>query len=452
MSYIEFNHQGKAPNQGPNLGQGRPSGKGPFDPANAFASFKRSLIGFLLVMGPGLIVMEADNDAGAVSTYTQAGAQYGTHLLWLMLILLPITYFMQEMVARIGIAAGEGFSPLIYRRFGKGWGLFSQVALQLTNFFTLVTEFAAISLVAAQLGLPPLVVVPLAAVALILLVVTGTYLRWERIMVGLCLLDALWFIMAFVVKPRWDDVAVHAVVPTAPASGITSSWIFLVVAIIGTTIAPWQLFFQQSCVCDKGLQARDLKFARVDTFVGAFFTVLVAGAMMLVGDAMHRAGGKYDDPTQMADFLFGHYGSFVRDAILLMFLNAAVLGTTAVSLSSSWAYAEVKGWPHSLRQPFAQAKPFYLLYVGGVLASAFLVLIPNMPLQFVILAVQVLAAIMLPCSIVFLQFLANDRDLIGETFVNRGWNNLINWAAAGVLLVLSIILVVQAALPSLFTH
>ena len=159
-----------------------------------------------MVFGPGLIVMEADNDAGAVSTYIQAGAQYGTHLLWLLLLLLPISYFVQEMVVRLGIATGQGHAAMIYRRFGKWWGRFSLADLLLVNFLTLVTEFAAIALALDKMGVNPLLGVPAAAVALTALVLTGSYRRWERIVVFLCLLDLAWFAIAFRVHPAAGDV------------------------------------------------------------------------------------------------------------------------------------------------------------------------------------------------------------------------------------------------------
>src|SRR5579859_5381439 len=154
--------------------------------------WQRDLLTFLMVFGPGLIVMVADNDAGAVSTYTQAGAQYGTHLLWLLLLLLPVTYFIQEMVVRLGVVTGEGHARMIYRRFGKWWGRFSLFDLELVNFMTLVTEFAAISLAFSSIGVSPYVAVPLTAVGLILMVITGSYLRWERIAIILSLGDVMW--------------------------------------------------------------------------------------------------------------------------------------------------------------------------------------------------------------------------------------------------------------------
>src|SRR5664280_193533 len=153
----------------------------------------RDLLTFLMVVGPGLIVMVADNDAGAVSTYSQAGARYGTHLLWIVLLLLPVTYFIQEMVVRLGIATGKGHAAMIYQRFGRWWGLFSLIDLQLVNFLTLVTEFAAIDLALNKLGVDPRIGVPLVAAGLVLIAVTGNYRRWERIVVFLCLLDLAWF-------------------------------------------------------------------------------------------------------------------------------------------------------------------------------------------------------------------------------------------------------------------
>jgi len=248
------------------------------------SAWQRRTLTFLMVFGPGLIVMEADNDAGAVSTYRQAGGQYGLHMLWLLVVLLPICYFIQEMVARLGIATGKGHAAMIYERFGKWWGRFSLIDLLAVNILMLITEFAGISLALSALGVSPYISVPLSAIGLTMMVVTGSYLRWERIVIALCLMDLSWFVLAFMVQPHWAIVAHNSVAPAMPAGRITSSLVFLVIAIVGTTIAPWQLFFQQSCVAEKPLRFADLKWARLDTLVGAIFTVCVAGLMMLVGN------------------------------------------------------------------------------------------------------------------------------------------------------------------------
>ena len=414
------------------------------------SAWRGRVLRYLVVAGPGLIVMVADNDAGAVSTYTQAGAQYGTRLLWVLLALLPITYFVQEMVARLGIATGQGHARMIYQRFGTWWGRFSLADLMVVNFLTLVTEFAAVALAARGLGVPPAVAVPLAAVGLVLLVGTGSYRRWERMTLGLCGLSLAWFGLAWMVGPHWGAVLRDTVVPSLPAGGLTGQLVFVVIAIVGTTIAPWQLFFQQSCVADKRLRFADMGAARLDTFIGAVAVVVFAGCMMLVGDALHREGGTYQDPAQMAEALGGTLGWAGTKLILLLMCNAAVLGATAISLSSAWAWSEAMGGRSSLEARVSEAPGFYAAYAACVGMAAGVVLIPGAPLQAIILGVQVLAGVMLPSAIVFLQLLLNDKEMLGERFANRPWNNWVNWGCIGLLFALSLILAAQVLLPGLF--
>ncbi len=413
------------------------------------SKWTRNLLTFLMVFGPGLIVMVADNDAGAVSTYTQAGAQYGTHLLWTLLLLLPVTYFIQEMVVRLGIATGKGHAAMIYQRFGKWWGLFSLLDLEIVNFLTLVTEFAAIDLALTKMGVDPRFGVPLTAVGLVALVLTGSYRRWERIVVFLCSLDLAWFVVAYWLRPPVGQILKGALVPGIPPGGLTSSLVFLVIAIVGTTVAPWQLFFQQSCIADKRLRFADLNWARLDTLLGACITIVAAGCMMIAGYASKAHGFTFSDPAQMALDIGSFAGGFFKHSILLLMINAAVLGTTTISLSSAWAYGEVRGWPHSLQLPVRQAKGFYLVYLACVGAAAGLVLIPRAPLQLIILGVQVLAGVMLPSAIIFLQLLLNDKELLGE-YANTRWNNAVNWSIIVVLFALSLILAAQVAAPNLF--
>lgn len=411
--------------------------------------WQQQLLTFLMVVGPGLIVMEADNDAGAVSTYVQAGAQYGNHLLWILLLLLPITYFVQEMVARLGIATGKGHAAMIYSRFGKWWGRFSLFDLLFINFLTLITEFAAISLALSHLGVSPYIAVPVAAIGLVSLVVTGSYLRWERTVIVLCLIDILWFVLAARTHAPVADLTRNLLVLNLPPGPITGDLVFLIIAIVGTTIAPWQLFFQQSCVAEKRLRFADLKWARLDTLIGAIFTIAVAGAMMLVGTYGKHHGVRFDDPAQLANAIAPFAGQFMRKSILLLMVNAAVLGTTAISLASSWAYGEVMGWPHSLHKKIWEAPGFYAAYIVSIAAAAGIVLIPRMPLQVVIVSVQVLAGLILPSAIIFLQLLLNDHELLGEQWVNRKWNNWVNWSIIVLLFVLSLALALQVLAPNL---
>jgi len=417
--------------------------------------WQRTVLSFLVAFGPGLIVMEADNDAGAVSTYMQAGGQYGYHLLWVLLLLLPICYFVQEMVARLGIATGKGHAAMIYERFGKAWGRFSLFDLLAVNFLTLITEFAAISLAMRGLGVAPIISVPLSAIALVGLIATGSYRRWERIVVVLCLLDLTWFVTAALLHPAWHEALTQTFIPSLPHTGVTGDLVFLIIAIVGTTIAPWQLFFQQSCVAEKRLRFADLKWARLDTLIGAIFTVLVAGAMMLVGAFAYNHNISFTDPAQLAGSIAAilppRTGTFVHHALLLLMVNAAVLGTTAISLASAWAYGEVAGWEHSLHKKPSEAPAFYTVYALCVFAAAAVVLIPHLPLQVVIITVQVFAGLVLPSAIIFLQLLLNDHALLGDRWVNRPWNNWINWSIVAVLFALSIVLAAQVLLSNLFS-
>jgi len=426
-------------------------------PANAIRvrrPWQRTILSFLVAFGPGLIVMEADNDAGAVSTYMQAGGQYGLHLLWVLVLLLPICYFVQEMVARLGIATGKGHAAMIYERFGKAWGRFSLFDLLAVNFLTLITEFAAISLAMRGLGVAPIISVPIAAIALVGLIATGSYRRWERIVVILCLLDLTWFIAAALLHPNWSEALTNTFIPSLPHTGKTGDLVFLIIAIVGTTIAPWQLFFQQSCVAEKRLRFGDLKWARLDTLIGAIFSILVAGAMMLTGAFAYNHHIPFTDPAQLAQsiatILPHRSGIFLHHAILLLMVNAAVLGTTAISLASAWAYGEVAGWQHSLHKKPSEAPGFYAVYAICVFAAAAIVLVPHLPLQLVIVSVQVFAGLILPSAIIFLQLLLNDRALLGDRWVNRPWNNWVNWSIVAVLFALSLILAAQILIPNLF--
>ena len=392
--------------------------------------------------------MVADNDAGAISTYTESGARYGTSLLWVLVLLLPVTYFVQEMVARLGIATGEGLASIIYERFGVWWGRFCLIDLLGVNFLTLVTEFAAVALVARELGYSPFVAVPMAANGRILLVGTGSYRRLERMTLALCGLNLAWLVLAVLVRPDWGAAAFDSLIPAVPPGGITGDLVFLVVAVVGTTIAPWQLFFQQSCVADKRLRFADLGAARFDTAIGAVAISIFAACMMLIGDAMFRGGLRYDDPAQMATALEPWIGHTGRLVLLLLMLNAAVLGATAISLSSAWAWGEVMGWKNTLQARLSEAPGFYSAYAVCSAAAAILVLIPRAPLQAIIMWVQVLAGIMLPAAIVLLQLLLNDREMLGARFVNRPWNNAVNWTVITVLFGLSFVLAARALLPA----
>jgi NRAMP (natural resistance-associated macrophage protein)-like metal ion transporter len=239
-------------------------------------TWRARLLTLLAIMGPGLIVMVGDNDAGGVATYAQAGQNYGTSLLWTLLILVPVLIVNQEMCLRLGAITGVGHGRLILERFGKWWGAFSVVDLFILNFLTLVTEFIGVSLALSYFGVSPLISVPLAAVGLVAVTVTGSYQRWERFMYAFIVVNLVAIPLVMIVHPDLGAVVHDTLVPGVQG-GLDATALLLIISIVGTTVAPWQLYFQQSNVVDKRITPRWINYERWDTVVGAFVTELGAG-------------------------------------------------------------------------------------------------------------------------------------------------------------------------------
>ncbi|HLV98705.1 MAG TPA: Nramp family divalent metal transporter [Ktedonobacterales bacterium] len=250
------------------------------DLAPRTTTWKR-LLTLAVIMGPGLVVMIGDNDAGGVATYAQAGQNYGTGLLWTLFLLIPVLLVSQEMVVRLGLVSGVGHARLIMERFGKFWGLFSVGDLFILNFLTIMTEFIGLSLGLGYFGISPYLSVPLAALVLILMTVTGSFRRWERFMYVLIVVNLLVIPLAILGHPNWGRVAHDWFVPGFPG-GLNSTILLLIIGIVGTTVAPWQLFFQQSNVIDKRLLPRWYRYEVADTIIGSVFTQIGAAGLMIV--------------------------------------------------------------------------------------------------------------------------------------------------------------------------
>src|SRR4030088_3163504 len=243
-------------------------------------SWRARLLTLLAIMGPGLIVMVGDNDAGGVATYAQAGQNYGTSLLWTLLLLVPVLIVNQEMCVRLGAVTGVGHARLILERFGKFWGAFSVGDLFILNFLTLVTEFIGVSMAMSYFGISPFISVPIAAVALIAVTVTGSFRRWERFMFGFVLVNLVAIPLALVVHPNFGMV-LHDTFAPGVQGGLNGTAVLLIISIVGTTVAPWQLFFQQSNVVDKRITPRWINFERLDTYFGSGITSVGGGALLL---------------------------------------------------------------------------------------------------------------------------------------------------------------------------
>jgi NRAMP (natural resistance-associated macrophage protein)-like metal ion transporter len=412
-------------------------------------TLKVRLATLLAIIGPGLIVMVGDNDAGGVATYTQAGQNYGYSLLWVLLLLIPVLIVNQEMVVRLGAVTGVGHARLINERFGRGWGWFSVGDLFLLNFLTLVTEFIGITLAADYIGIPRYVVVPFAAIALIAIMATGSFRRWERAMLVFIAITLIQIPMLLMSHPDLGRAAKAFVVPGVKG-GVTSDAVLLIIAIVGTTVAPWQLFFQQSNIVDKRITPRFIGYERADTTIGAFVVVVGAAALLMTGDWAARAShsrGSFVDAGMLARLL-GQHSHLLGSIFAIVLLDASIIGAAAVTLASSYAFGDVFGLKHSLHRGFADAKPFYASYTGMVVIAAAIVLIPGAPLGLITTGVQALAGLLLPSATVFLLLLCNDRQVLGP-WVNRPWLNVVAGVIVGVLLLLSGILMATTMFPDL---
>ena len=417
---------------------------------NPRRTWRRRLLTLAAIVGPGLIVMVGDNDAGGVSTYAQAGQDFGYSLLWTLLLLIPVLIVNQEMVVRLGAVTGVGYARLIKERFGTFWGWFSVGGIFLLNFLTISTEFIGISLAGAYFGFSPYVVVPLGALVLVAITVSGNFRRWERAMFVFLFASLLVIPLALLSHPDPGAVMKGFLQPGIQG-GLTSNSALLIIAVVGTTVAPWQLFFQQSNVIDKRITPRWLDYEKADTVLGAFVVVVGAACVMMASASAFMGTpnfGHFTDALGVARGLAGHFHPVVGSIFALLLFDASIVGASAVTLATSYAFGDMFGVRHSLHRGIGEAKLFYSSYTAMVVLAAAIVLIPRAPLGLITTAVQALAGIMLPSSTVFAILLCNDRAVLGP-WVNKPWLNLFAGLIVGVLIVLSMILVISTVIPSI---
>jgi Mn2+/Fe2+ NRAMP family transporter len=423
-----------------------------FDDYAPRASLPAKLKTLLAIVGPGLIVMVGDNDAGAFQTYGQAGQNYGTRLLWTLLLLIPVLYVNQEMVLRLGAVTGVGHARLILERFGKFWGAFSVIDLFILNALTIVTEFIGITLAAGYLGVPKVLAVALAAAIIVAAAFTGSFRRFERIAVAFCAGSLLLIPLFLMVHPPARQMAHGFTVPGLPGgSGQMATVMLLIISIVGTTVAPWQLFFQQSYVIDKRITPRFMRYEKADLWIGIVIVVLGAAALMGI-TATAFAGtkgiGNFTDTAGLAHGIAAHAGRVAGVVFAVALLDAAIIGAFAVSLSSAYAIGDVLGLNHSLHRGVRQAKGFYAVYAALIGGAATIVLIPGSPLGLLTEGVQVLAGVLLPSATVFLLLLCNDREVLGP-WVNGRRTNLFTSAVIAVLITLSVVLTASVLFPTI---
>jgi NRAMP (natural resistance-associated macrophage protein)-like metal ion transporter len=413
-------------------------------------SWRARLLVLLAIMGPGLIVMVGDNDAGGVSTYAQAGQNFGLTLLWTLPLLIPVLVVNQEMVVRLGVVTGVGHARLIIERFGRFWGAFSVGDLFILNFLTIATEFIGVSLALEYFSISEYIAVPIAAVGLILMTASGSFRSWERFMYFFVLANFLVIPLAIFSHPRAGPFF-HGLTVPGVKGGFDSTSVLLIIAIVGTTVAPWQLFFQQSNIIDKRITPRWLNYERVDTFIGSLVVVFAAAVLMAVPAAAFahtKLAGRFTNALGVArgfQHFVGH-GSGAIFAIIL--LNSSIIGAAAVTLSTSYAFGDVFGARHSLHRSWRDAKLFYGTFSAMVGLAAGLILIPGAPLGVITTAVQALAGVLLPSATVFLLLLCNDKDVLGP-WVNATWLNVVATVVVSVLLMMSLILMATTMFPNI---
>ena len=407
-------------------------------------SWSARLLTLLAIMGPGLIVMVGDNDAGGVATYSQAGQNFGLSLLWVLPLLIPVLVVNQEMVVRLGAVTGVGHARLINERFGKFWGAFSVGDLFILNFLTIATEFIGVSLALNYFGISKYWSVPLAAVGLVVMTASGSFRRWERFMFVFIAVNFLVIPLAFTSHPTAGAFLSGLTIPGVHG-GFNSTSVLLIIAIVGTTVAPWQLFFQQSNIVDKRITPRWINYERADTIIGSLVTVAAAAIMMAVVASAFVGThyfGNYLNAGTVATGLHHVVGRAAGTIFAIILLNASIIGAASVTLSTSYAFGDVFGAHHSLHRGWRDAKFFYGAFSAMVALAAGLVLISGPAIAGVITTgVQALAGVLLPSATVFLLLLCNDKQVLGP-WVNRLWLNILASVIVSILLAMSLVLMI----------
>jgi len=407
-----------------------------------------------LLIGPGILVMLGENDGPSMLSYAATGARFGIgFFLPFVVLTFAMACVVQEMTVRLGAATHRGHAELIFDRFGPFWGWFSMFDLMLGNFLTLVTEFIAIRAGLGFFGIRPSVAVLGAFLVLVVALMTHRYWTWERITLGAAMFNLVFVPVALLSHPRWDAVG-RALFTWGPLpGGLTADTVLILLADIGATVTPWMLFFQQSAIADKGLTTRDIRFGRADTVLGAALATLAALATILATAPlfMHHMSAANFEAAEFAQALqpfVGHWGSAL---FALGIFEAGMVAAVTISTSSAYAFGEVARRPHSLNLPFRQGKSFYLVLLLEAAAAAGLVLIPGIPLVYIVLIVNVIAVLAMPPALLFLYMLVNDREIMGE-LVSPWWANALALAVVIVLICAGVLFGVSVIAPNVLAH
>ena len=406
---------------------------------NPFKSWKTRFILFFAIVGPGFITANVDNDAGGIWTYSAAGAQFGHGLLWTMIPITLALIVVQEMSARMGAVTGKGLSDLIREEFGFRLTFIMMLGILITNFGNVCAEFAGIAGSMELFGVSKYISVPVCAVIVWLIVVKGQYKSVEKIFLAASFFYITYIVGGVLAKPAWHDALVATVKPPALAAFRHEPYLYMVIGVVGTTIAPWMQFYLQSSVVEKGITRRQYKTSKLDVIVGCIFTDVVAWFIIVACAATLYVHGHRDvrDAADAAQALRPLAGDYAYILFSLGLFNASLFAASILPLSTAYTVCEGLGFESGVGKKFSEAPVFYWLYTILIVAGAGVILIPNLPLVKISVLSQVVNGAVLPFVLVFMLVLINKKELMGE-YINKPTFNIIAWASTIIMIGLTL--------------
>ena len=409
-------------------------------------SLRRRLTLLLAVVGPGLITSNVDNDAGGISVYTQAGAQYGYALLWSLIPMTIALYVTEEMCARMGVVTGKGLSDLIREEFGFRPTFFVMVTGFFVDLANVVAEFAGVAAAMQIFHVSKYISVPIAAILVWGLVLRGTYRQVEVIFLAACVLYLSYVVSAFIARPDWLEAARHTAIPSMQ---FNAGYLVMLTGLVGTTIAPWQFFYLQAGFVEKKVSARQYPQARADVLIGSVSCMAIVFFIIVCTAATLYANGQRNitDAAEAAKALIPLAGKWAGTLFAFGLLNASLFAASILPLSTAHVICEGLGFEAGIDHKFNEAPIFYWLYTILIGVGAGIVLLPNAPLWKILIFSQVGNGIWLPVVVIFILLLVNRRDLMGE-YVNTLTFNIIAWVTAIAMILLTLVLSYTAIFPA----
>jgi Mn2+/Fe2+ NRAMP family transporter len=399
-----------------------------------------------MILGPGIITANVDNDAGGITTYSVAGARYGYGLLWMLPLVVLALIIVQEMSARLGIVTGKGLADLIRERLGLRATAVLLGLLVIANLANTVSEFAGVAASMEIFGITKFISVPLAAIVVWLIIVKGNYKSVERVFLVASLIYLTYVASGVLARPVWDEVFRAAV---TPSFHLDAGYVTLFVTVIGTTIAPWMQFYQQASIVDKGLKPADLPYERLDVLVGSVFAVLVAGFIVIACAATIFSGGLTIETAKDAALALRPLaGPYAATLFALGLLNASVFSAAILPLSTAYVVCEAFGWESGVDRRLREAPVFFGIYTALIVLGAGIILLPIRSLIQTMLASQTLNGVLLPVILVVMLILINDRRIMGR-YANGRVLNLITGTMVVVLILLTLLLLALTLFPGL---